>query len=113
MVSSGDGACDGGLLLVVCEALACKEGGAALGDLDDNGGLDVTSARGEIRWRQSGDDGDGRYRAASRTEFATEEDVQFWKGEGEEREGESRERDVRWPRKWKWRGERMRVRVSA
>ena len=44
MVGGGDGTCDRCLLLVVCEALACKEGGAALGDLDDNGGLDVTSA---------------------------------------------------------------------
>ena len=44
VVGGGDGACDGSLLLIIWEAFSGKEGGAALGDLDDNGGLDVTSA---------------------------------------------------------------------
>ena len=41
VVSGGHGTCDGGLLVVVGEALSCEEGGAALGDLEDDGGLDV------------------------------------------------------------------------
>ena len=53
MVGGGDGTCDGGLLFVVGKALACEEGRAALGDLDDDRGLDVTGW--EIRWRKSGD----------------------------------------------------------
>ena len=94
MVGGGDGTCDGGLLLVVCEALACKEGSAALGDLDDDGGLDV-AGRGLAEGRAE-IDGAGADRAASRTEFATEEEVQFWKraregGEG----GDARERRER------------------
>ena len=42
MVGSSDSAADGRLLLVVCEALAGEVGSAALGDLDDNRGLDVS-----------------------------------------------------------------------
>ncbi len=77
VVDSSDGTGDGGLLLVVCEAIACEEGGAALGDLYDDGGLDVAlvwsgQGRSRGRWRS------GTYRAASRTEFATEEEVTFW-----------------------------------
>ena len=41
VVGGGDGACDGSLLLVVWKALACEEGSTTLGDLDDDGSLDV------------------------------------------------------------------------
>ena len=59
MVGSGDGACDGGLLLIVGKTLSCEKRGAALGDLNDYGGLDITrEGRGEQnterkreRWR--------------------------------------------------------------
>ena len=77
MVGGGDCACDGSLLLVVWKALACEEGSTTLGDLDDDGGLDVAGGNG-VKKR---DDGTGRgeeaYRAASRTELATEEEVTF------------------------------------
>ena len=49
VVGGGDGAGDGGLLLVVGEALACKVGGAALGDLDDDGALDVAGGGVSVR----------------------------------------------------------------
>ena len=95
MVGSGDGTGDRGLLLVIGEALACKVGGATLGDLDDDGGLDV-AGRGLAEGRAE-IDGAGADRAASRTEFATEEEVQFWKraregGEGGMRESKRRAR---------------------
>ena len=77
VVGGGDGACDGSLLLVIGKAFAGEEGSAALGDLDDDGGLDV-AGRGLAEGRAE-IDGAGADRAASRTEFATEEDVQFWK----------------------------------
>lgn len=77
MVGSGDRTCDGGLLLVVWETLACEEGGATLGYLDDDGGLDV--AMGQVRMKIGRRDrvDAGTHRAASRTEFATEEEVTF------------------------------------
>ena len=48
---------------------------------------------------------------ASRTEFATEYEVQFWDwaGVGEGTEWDERERDVRWPKEWREEG----MRVSA
>ena len=41
MVGGSDGAGDGGLLLVVGEALACKVRTSALGHLEDDGGFDI------------------------------------------------------------------------
>lgn len=49
VVGSGDGTCDGSLLLVVGEALSGEEGGASLGDLNDDGGLDVAGVENEGR----------------------------------------------------------------
>ena len=43
MVRASDGAEDGGLLSVVLDALAGHEGGAAIGELHDHGGVDVPS----------------------------------------------------------------------
>ena len=77
MVGSGDSTGDRSLLLVIWKTLAGEKGGTTLGDLDDDGGLDVAVGNG-VKKR---DDGTGRgkeaYRAASRTEFATEEEVTF------------------------------------
>ncbi len=75
VVGGGDGTGDGGLLLVIWEALACEEGSAALGDLDDDGGLDVA---GEGLKEHAKTMVSGTYRAASRTALATEEEVTFW-----------------------------------
>ena len=85
VVGGSDGACDGSLLLVIGKAFAGEEGSAALGDLDDDGGLDV-AGRGLAEGRAE-IDGAGADRATSRTEFATEEEVQFWKRVREGGEG--------------------------
>ena len=46
MVSGGDGTCDGGLLLVVGQALTGEIRAAALRGLDDDRGLDVSGLTG-------------------------------------------------------------------
>ena len=75
MVGSGDSTGDRSLLLVIWKTLAGEKGGTTLGDLDDDGALDVAEGRGE---RAGGDRGDVRaHRAASRTAFAVEEEVTF------------------------------------
>ena len=45
VVGSRDGTKDRSLLLVVGQTLAGEEGAATLGDLDDDGRLDVTNVR--------------------------------------------------------------------
>ena len=52
VVGGGDGPGDGGLLLVVGEALAGEVGGAALGDLDDDGALDVAAGAASVGERR-------------------------------------------------------------
>ena len=43
MEGGGDGTSSRGLLLVICETLACKVGGATLRNLQDDGRLQVTT----------------------------------------------------------------------
>ena len=48
MLSGGDGTEDGGLLVGVGETLSGEVGSSSLGDLDDNGRLDIAIGRNQF-----------------------------------------------------------------
>ena len=75
VVGRGNGTKDGGLLLVVGEALAGEVRASTLRDLEDYGSLDVPAMG--IREKEIRGQGDENYRAASSTALAVEEEVTF------------------------------------
>ena len=79
--SSGNGTGDRGLLFVICKAFSGEVGATALGGLNNDRRFDITERaqifiRPELRALSQ----NRTYRAASRTAFATEEEVTFCDG---------------------------------
>jgi hypothetical protein len=77
VVRSSDSTRNGGLLLVVGQALPCEIGAATLGDLKDDRRLDVTTPGSDMSGKTLQRDTD---RAASSAALAVEDDVTFCSG---------------------------------
>ena len=76
MVGGRGGAENRSLLLVIREPLASEVRSTTLGGLKNNGCLDIPETRQSVNYVSYESEA---YRAASKTAFAVEEDVTFWR----------------------------------